>query len=340
MKKGNVVIVVIFAVVVIVGMLVLPKYMDKRENIEEKPKVKIVDENSDDRPIAVMINNNKAVWNYQSGLMNAYMVYELLVEGGITREMALYKDADVDKIASVRSARHYFLDYAMENDAIYVHWGWSPQAERDIKTYGIDNLNGLNYENKYFFRDNNLPIAYEHRGYTTTTFIKEGAKALGYSLKTDDKVPLDYSAQSVDYSNLDGVLDASNVDIQFSPDYTVHFRYNSETKTYEKYQNDTKMVDYTSKDDITAKNIITYKVNYTRIAGDDHNRLNMDDVGSGDGYFISEGKAVPINWSKESRSSNTRYTLSDGTELKVNDGNTFVEINPSDKSTSITSEES
>jgi hypothetical protein len=32
----------------------------------------------------------------------------------------------------IRSARHYFLDYALESDAIFVHYGWSPQAEKDI----------------------------------------------------------------------------------------------------------------------------------------------------------------------------------------------------------------
>ncbi len=37
------------------------------------------------------------------------------------------------KIGPVRSARHYFIDYAMENDAIYTHFGQSPQAASDIK---------------------------------------------------------------------------------------------------------------------------------------------------------------------------------------------------------------
>ena len=114
---------------------------DDISEITEEPKLKIIDLKSNTRPYAVMINNNSAVWKYQSGLNDAYIIYEMLVEGGITREMALFKDKDVSKIQSVRSSRHYFLDYAMENDALYVHWGWSPQAESDIKTlkiYGID----------------------------------------------------------------------------------------------------------------------------------------------------------------------------------------------------------
>ena len=69
-----------------------------------------------DRPIAVMIDNHNGAWP-QAGLNQAYMVYEIIVEGGETRLMALFKGVDLDKIGPVRSARHYFLDYAMENDA-------------------------------------------------------------------------------------------------------------------------------------------------------------------------------------------------------------------------------
>ena len=61
------------------------------------------------------------------------MVYEAIAEGGETRLMAMFKGVDVEQIGPVRSSRHYFLDYAMENDAIYVHFGWSPQAQSDIK---------------------------------------------------------------------------------------------------------------------------------------------------------------------------------------------------------------
>ena len=79
-----------------------------------------------------MINNLNEARPYQSGLQDAYIVYEMIVEGGITRMMALFKDQNTSRIGPVRSSRHYYLDYALENDAIYVHFGWSPQAQTDI----------------------------------------------------------------------------------------------------------------------------------------------------------------------------------------------------------------
>lgn len=102
-----------------------------------------------DRPIAVMIDNNINAMP-QAGLLEADLVYEIIVEGGETRMMAVLKGKDVEKIGPVRSSRHYFLDYALENDAIYVHFGWSPQAESDISTMGVNNINGLYYDGIIF----------------------------------------------------------------------------------------------------------------------------------------------------------------------------------------------
>ena len=77
------------------------------------------------RPYAIMINNIKEGLP-QSGVSQADVIYEAQVEGGITRLMALFQDVDdVEKIGSIRSARHYYIDFANDYDAIYVHYGQS-----------------------------------------------------------------------------------------------------------------------------------------------------------------------------------------------------------------------
>ena len=97
-------------------------------NVEYQTQKEIVDVlsvDNDVRNIAVMINNHPKARPYMSGLNDAFLVYEILVEGGYTRYMAVFNDKKTEKIGSVRSARHYFLDYALENDAVYVHCLWS-----------------------------------------------------------------------------------------------------------------------------------------------------------------------------------------------------------------------
>lgn len=304
---------------------------------EEKPKVeekiKILDLDSNSRPYAVMINNIKTVWGYQSGLQDAYLVYEIIVEGGYTRLMALYKDVNLDRIGSVRSSRHYFLDYALENDAIYVHFGWSPQAQSDISNLGVNNINFMSYSG--YTRDKSLGLSSEHTAFTTTNNIMEGANYYGYRTTSKEKPVLNYSVKSVNLSNMEGVVSANKVYIEYSSSRSTSFEYDSVNKVYNRFQNDIIHKDYVTGSQYTAKNIITYQVENYLISGDNKGRQTIENIGSGTGWFISEGYAVPITWEKSSRSSKTIYKYNDGTVIKVNDGNTHIEIQPTNKNLTI-----
>ena len=305
----------------------------KKEEPKVEEKLKILDLDSNTRPYAVMINNIKTVWGYQSGIQDAYMVYEIIVEGGYTRLMALYKDKSLDRIGSVRSSRHYFLDYALENDAIYVHFGWSPQAQSDIKKLGVNNINFMSYNG--YTRDKSLGLASEHTAFTTTQNIMNGADKYGYSKTTDEKPLLDYSVKSVNLSNIEGVIPANKVFIDYSNSRSTSFEYDSVNKVYNRFQNNVVHKDYVTGLQYTTKNIITYQVENYTISGDNKGRQTLENIGSGTGWFITEGYAVPITWEKSSRSSKTVYKYKDGTEIKVNDGNTYIQIQPTGKSLTI-----
>ena len=187
---------------------------DIKDNAPEVKKIQIVDENSKTRPIAVMINNNHEAWPH-AGLQDAYITYEILAEGGITRMMAIFKDQDTSKIGSVRSARPYYLDYALENDAIYVHYGWSNQAKADIASLDIDNINGLTVSS-VFWRDKSLNKATEHTVFTSMDRIKEYAKEQGYDRDTNKDLLLNYSAAEVSLKNKEGSMPAENVYMKYS----------------------------------------------------------------------------------------------------------------------------
>lgn len=297
----------------------------------EKPKVKIIDVDSKSRPIAVSINNNHAAWP-QSGLQDAYMAYELIAEGGITRILAFFKDTNTEKIGSVRSARHYFLDYVLENDAIFVHYGHSPQALSDIKSLSINNINGM-YDASAFYRDKTLKRASEHTAFTTMEKIKKTIKSKGYRTETDKGTLLKYSPVNKDYSKDETSKTANKVSITYSDYQTTSYQYDKDNKVYKMYMSNKEHADLVTKKQYTVKNIITYQVENSSI--DKKGRQNLYNTGSGEGYFISNGIATKIKWSKVSRSAKTKYTLMDGTELVVNDGNTWIHIQPKNKTLKI-----
>ena len=296
---------------IIVSMLLILSGCNKNENKEkektnnDKPvvaekKLKIIDEESNTRPYAVMINNIAVARKYQSGLDDAYIVYEMIVEGGITRLLALYKDANVDRIGSVRSSRHYYLDYALENDAIYVHFGWSPQAQSDIKTLGINNINGI-YDDSAFVRESKLPVSWEHNAFTSTKKITAVAKNKGYRMTSDKDTLLNYSVDEISLENEEEKQVANKVDIKYSNSVITNYEYNEKEKVYYRSVNNVEHTDYVTKKQYTAKNIIIAYIDNSYISNDDKGRQNIDNIGSGIGYYITDGYAIPITWSKSGR---------------------------------------
>ena len=106
------------------------------------------------RPYAIMINNID-VSLPQSGVSQAEMIYEAQVESGITsvcwqffrmwitlRKSVLFVVPDTN-----------YIDFANDNDAIYVHYGQSKYALARIEDDNIMTIHGLSgYESKVFYR--------------------------------------------------------------------------------------------------------------------------------------------------------------------------------------------
>lgn len=288
---------------------------------EEKEEIKIF--NGKDRPIAVMIDNVGDA-RPQAGLNDAYMVYEIIVEGEQTRLMALFKGKDLSTIGPIRSSRHYFLDYALENDAIYVHYGWSPKARRDIASLKVNNMNGIFEGSKNFWRVKDK--AAPHNVISSTKKILSVAKRKKYTTVSDKKSVLKYTTKEV---NLEDGTDATSIKLPYSKVYTVSYKYDAEAKKYTRYYNKTMQKDWKTKKTVQTKNIIITFAKNTRLNdGSGKDRQNLYNIGTMDGYYITNGKAIKIKCEKKSRKAQTVYKDLEGNEIEVNDGNTFVQIVP------------
>lgn len=284
------------------------------------------------RPIAVMIDNDDKNARPQIGLESAYLVYEIVVEGGATRYMALFKEHNLEKVGPVRSSRHYFLDYALENDAIYAHCGWSPKAAHDISDLGINNINGINgYDGKNFWRDNTYNSTW-HNLYTSLVKLHDYAQNIkNYRLTTDQKL---FRYNMTDETPNDG-SDVTKITIPYTGAYNVEFTYDFENKVFAKSINGNEYKSQTG-DIITAKNIIIYTLdNYNLNDGEGKGRQDIVNIGNGDGYYLTDGKAIKIKWEKTERAEKTKYTYEDGTEVVLNPGNTFIQIVPSSRGYTI-----
>ncbi len=333
-KSGTKVLIAILIIIIIAtgGVLAYQIIKDKNNNQEtalEEPLTAVIEEKEvqifkgNDRPIAVMIDNHSDAWP-QAGLQKAYMVYEMIVEGGETRLMALFKGVDVEKIGPVRSARHYFLDYAMENDAIYTHFGESPQADSDIKKYSIHEIDGIAEDGTTFRRVKDK--ASPHNAVTSIAKLIESAKNKRYRTTSNEESVLNYVTDEV---TLEEGQEAISVTIPHSQLQTVKYVYDKENKVYQRYARGKSQTDWDTKEPITTKNIIvTFCDNYILSDKENKGRQGIKNIGTFDGYYITNGKAIKIKCIKNAREEKTMYQDLEGNKIEVNDGNTFVNICP------------
>lgn len=277
--------------------------------------------NTDERPIAIMVDNDDKNARPHAGLNEAYLIYEMVVEGGATRFLGVFKGADTEKIGPVRSSRHYFLDFVMENDAVYTHFGWSPQAIKDISAFGINKINGILGEDGHIFWREQKFKGDWHSAYTSIAKIKEHAQKKGYSLSTDKKNGIKYSDK---YFGLEGETFANTVNLPYSGLYKTGYTYNAETGLYDKFINGAPHV-MQNGEVLSVKNVIVELI-YDSSLGDGTDRRNINTTGSGEGYYITNGKYEKITWHKSGRKAPTTYKKADGSELILNPGKTIVNL--------------
>ena len=308
----------------------------------EKPveKVDIIDLSSVSRPFAVSINNTSPAVKVQTGLNKAFLIYEIPTEGNTSRLLAFFKDIDELTVGTIRSARHNFLDYCFESDAIFCHFGHSVYATRDINSTGIEDIDGFNLpsSSKTFWRNNPEHLDYEHTAFTSIENLRAYAKSQNFRLEAENPEKtqvLKYNVSDVDLSEKEGAQSVIEIALPYGTGFNAAFKYNEETKMYERYRNGNISVDHETQEPFSAKNIIIQKLSYT-VLGDEKHCLDLKTVSNGEGYFITNGYAVPIKWSKSERRGKTTYTYLDGTEIEVSDGRTYIELFSNSKEVTLT----
>ena len=285
------------------------------------------------RPVAIMINNLRASCPQES-IDKADIVYECLVEGGITRLMMVVLDYEnLPEVGSIRSARDYYLNFAADYDALFVHAGGSPFAYASIKDRKVNNLDGVNMwdiEEITFYRskDRIQTMGYEHSMVSNGEKIAAGAKYKKYrtDLTENFDYPLDFvkTTESVTYDK-----EAQSIHIPFSISQVTDFVYDAELGEYLRFQfNGEKHVEGTTGEQRAFKNVMILFCKTGAITGDPKYRIDVETVGEGSGYYAVNGTYTKIKWVKESNESPIRFYGEDGELLMMNPGKTFISVCP------------
>lgn len=277
------------------------------------------------RPIGIMISNISSALP-QSGIGQADIIYEALVEGGITRLFAVFQDFDAEKIGPIRSARHYYLDFALDHDAIYTHVGQSPQAIAAFKVLDVDRFFGISYLDLILtFQDEERRAP--HSTFTSYDHLMATWEKLEYRTEPlEDLVPKFYFEKdfelvgepvhqiSLNYSKLVGT--------------NPYLVYDEDMGEYLRFQFDEPHIDVVTGEQLHFKNIIVQFAEQWTIKNDTEGRQDVDLVDQGNGYYLQGGQMIPITWEKTAHESTTQYYTLEGELLLMAPGKTFVSVYP------------
>lgn len=275
------------------------------------------------RPYAVMFNNHKAA-SPHSGISEVDVLYECLTEGGITRLMGISQKFSVDRIGSIRSARHYFVSFAKDWDAIYIHIGGSQLAENKIKELKIADLDGkYGIGNTLIYRDKSIKAP--HNAFTSADKIAKSVKIKEFRTNYEGKEDNHFTFNEEEIAT--GDKNANKVTIKFSSYTSPYFVYDSKEKLYGRFQFGKEHVDYNTKEQLKFKNIIVMSVEERTIDKDGRQDMGIKN-NTGDGWYISCGKMQKIKWKKKEADSSMQFLDLEGNLLSINTGKTYIGVIP------------
>lgn len=272
------------------------------------------------RPLVVAIENSPAAYP-QSGLIESDLVYEIMVEGGITRFLAVYQSNVNEDIAlgPIRSARHNFYDFSRELDSVFVHAGASQKAYAIIQSGQVRDIDEITMGGPFYrVKEREMP----HNLYASLRNLKAFSKRKGY--KDDAQLqPLPFAK---DESELASGEPANKVTIRYHSKYAVAYEYSADSNNYTRYMRGKPHLDLTTGKALTADNIVVQYAEYTSIDKEDRQDIRL--IGGGKGYVATNGTIQPITWKKTSTTARTELYTSQGELVKLKPGKTFWQVIP------------
>lgn len=292
----------------------------------------------DQRPIAVMVDDEKTALPH-FGVSEADIIYEMMnstQNDGVTRFMCMFKDYNsVKQIGSIRSTRPTNLQTFPEWNAVLCHDGGPFWNDAFYKNPFVERFSGT------FSRVNNGKPR-EFTEYALSGDVDKNFKNTGYS-KTYNEYYRGEHYKFATRSNPNTLDQYSNAQTANKITLAFHhnnpwLEYNADEGVYYYFQYGSKEVDAgNGNKQVCFKNLLLQGAKLEKL--DDHGYMILH-TNDGDyksnpswkkgGWYITNGKAIKVTWSKQDDTYPTRYYDENGEEIKLNVGKTYVAIIPYD----------
>lgn len=269
------------------------------------------------RPVAIMINNIGEAMP-QSGIGQADVIYEMVVEGGITRLMAVFSDySGLEKIGPVRSARQYYVRAAEQLDAIFCHIGTSTLADNELASSGQDHMDGMSALGNYFIYRDNSRVA-PHNAYTSEDGLNKALENSGFTRTHSSSYEPMFTFNSK-VKDLENGSDAKKITTAFNANRIPWFEYHEDDQQYYRFQYGEEQIDDQTNEQLHFQNVL---ILFAETYSADGYLMEVKNNQSGNGYYATNGKYIPITWKYENGT--IHYYTESGDKLSMNPGKTWI----------------
>ena len=282
------------------------------------------------RPIASMVDNEKTALPH-FGLNEADIVYEMMnstANGRVTRLMAIVKDWEsIEQLGSIRSVRPTNILIAAEWNAVLCHDGGPFYIDPYLAEPYSDNFSGG------FSRVNN------GKAREFTEYIMSGDLDSKFSSSNVDTEYNEYyvgahynfapKVNPVDLGEKADSIDAAKVDLPFEHNGS-YLKYDEEEGVYKYFEYGSAHLDGATGEQLAFENLLIQSCTFNQYDDNGYMIFNCIVGNPTPGYYVTNGKAIPVTWIKPSATEPTRYYDADGNEITINPGKTYVELVPDD----------
>lgn len=260
----------------------------------------------------IMIENSE-VARPQAGLKDAGVLFEAIAEGGITRFLTLFQEAQPDYIGPVRSVRPYYIDWLQGFDAPIAHAGGSADALAKIRSDGVPDLDQFAH-GSYYERVNNRDAPHDLFTSIAKLDVLRASKGLNSSTFTGFPRKKEKASKTPTAAKIDLAISSA----VFNP----HYDYDAKTNSYKRSLAGVPHTDEKTNTQLSPKVVIAMVLSKGYNAG----YTTYQTIGTGHCFIFQDGTVTEGNWEKLSSKDQITFKDARGNTLPLNPGQTWISM--------------
>lgn len=272
-----------------------------------------------DHPVLMAKIDNSPEARPQVGLNDADIVFEELVEGGLSRYLAIWHSAIPSDIGPVRSIRPMDPDIASPFGGVITYSGGQQRFVQMMIDTGLENvIHGQSGTEAYIYRSDTKIAPHD-------VIVRAKELIEAQSVLAPPAPAFEFAGDGVVPSALAEGKTARRLIASFSRYNSPSWVFDPQSGMYGRLQagGETDLDEYDEQ--LTARNVVVQLVDESSEYGEVPKALV---VGEGVAWISTGGKTVEATWTKTEPNAMTVFTLGSGEIVTLAPGRTWIELVP------------